>query len=102
MTTFTVGDTGPNLTGTLTSSDGAAVNLTSASLEVRIQRPGAGATLLAAAAIVSPTEGTWSYAWQTGDLDTSGTWEVSVVVTFGSGQVQTFGPATFTVQAQLT
>ena len=101
MTIFTVGDTAPNLTGTLTA-DAAPVNLTGATLSVHIQRPGAGATIIAAATIVSAAAGTWSYTWQTGDLDAAGTWEVAVVVTFASGAIQTFGPETFTVQAQLT
>lgn len=101
MTVFTVGDTAPALTGTLTA-DAAPVNLAGAALSVRIQRPGAGATITAAAAIVDPTAGTWSYTWQPGDLDSTGTWEVAVVVTYASGAIQTFGPETFTVQAQLT
>lgn len=101
MTTFTVGDTAPNLTGTLTD-DGAAVDLAGASLSVHIQRPGAGATIIANANIVDAAAGTWSYTWQPSDLDSTGTWECAVVVTFASGAIQTFGPETFTVQAQLT
>jgi hypothetical protein len=101
MTIFTVGDTSPDLTGTLTS-DGAPANLAGASLSVHIQRPGAGATITAAADIVDAAAGAWSYTWATNDLDATGTWEVAVVVTYASGKVQTFGPETFTVQAQLT
>lgn len=101
MTIFTVGDTAPDLTGTLTA-DSAPVNLAGASLSVHIQRPGAGATITAAATIVDAAAGTWSYTWQPADLDATGTWEVAVVVTYASGLIQTFGPETFTVQAQLT
>ena len=101
MTTFTVGDTAPDLTGTLTA-DGAPVNLAGASLSVHIQRPGAGLVIIAPATVVDAAAGTWSYTWATGDLDSTGTWEVAVVVTYASGAIQTFGPETFTVQAQLT
>lgn len=99
MATFTTGDTAPDLTGTCTSS-GTAVNLTGATLALHLKKP-SGASVTKAGTIVSPTAGTWSYTWVTGDLDEAGKWTVEVQVTYSNGRIQTFGPIDFAVVNQL-
>jgi len=99
MATFTTGDTSPALTGTCTSN-GAAVNITGATLALHLRKP-SGTTVTKVASIVSGPAGTWSYTWVTGDLDEAGTWRVEVQVTFSGGAIQTFGPINFAVQPQL-
>ena len=85
MTTFTLGDTSPALTGK------ANANLTGASaVVVHLKRP-SGDVLTANATVTDPLTGAWSYAWQSGDLDEIGWWYVELAVTFsGGGAQQTF------------
>ena len=87
------GDTLPALTGTLTYSDGSAVNLTGASVQI-IMRSQAGSVpkVNATATIVNPTSGTVSYAWNTNGQDTNvaGEYDIEWVVTFSGGAKQTF------------
>lgn len=99
MATFTTGDTSPALTGTCTSN-GAAVNITGATLALHIRKP-SGSALSKTGTIVSGAAGTWSYSWIAGDLDEDGRWTVEVQVTFSGGAIQTFGPSDFAVQPQL-
>lgn len=99
MATFVQGDTSPALTGTCTS-DGAAANITGATLALHIRKP-SGTTVTKVGTIVSGAAGTWSYTWLAGDLDEAGPHKVEVQVTYSGGSIQTFGPVSFAVEEQL-
>lgn len=92
---FTVGDTGPNLEGSVNAS------LVGASVALHIRKPSGTVVTKAAALVGDGSEGTWRYTWTAGDLDEAGTWAVEAQVTYGGGGVQTFGPNTFRVQPQI-
>jgi len=101
ITPYTVGDTAPALTGTVSA------NLTSTTIEVHIRRPD-GTTISRAGTItaVGPPGG-WSLTLQSGDLSVAGLYTVEVQVTFSGGAIQTFAyddagsSNTFTVRDQL-
>ena len=102
------GDTSPAITGTLTYSDGSAVNLTGASVRfVMRSQAGSSPKVSAAATIVSPTAGTVSYSWNTAGQDTNvaGEYDCEWIVTFSGGAVQTFptnGYVTLSIEEDLT
>lgn len=100
MAAFTVGDTSPDLTGTLTSN-GTPVNLTGASLAVHVRKADKTTVITLTGAIVDAPAGKWSAPWGANDLSQAGTHRVEVQVTYSGGKVQTFGPSYFTVNAQL-
>ena len=83
MTTLTVGDTAPTITGT------ASANLTGATLELHIKRPDK-TVVTKAAAIVDGAAGTWSATLGAGDLNQAGTYYTELQVTFSNGKVQSF------------
>lgn len=94
MAEFTVGDTAPDLTGTVNA------DLTGATVELHIRKP--DQTVLTKAGIVTDAAtGAWSYTWATGDLGTPGVWTVEAQVTYSNERVQTFGPKTFRVGQQI-
>ena len=95
--TLHVGDTAPRFTANLTS-DGAAVNLTGATIELHFKKPDRTVATLAA---TGTSEGAVTgAAW--GDLlDQAGSWNVEVQVTYSDGTIQTFGPQTFSVYSQI-
>lgn len=99
MATFTVGDTSPNLSGTLTSGSVPA-NITGAALAVHVKRPD-GTVLNLTGTIVDPLAGSWSVAWGASDLSVKGSHDVEVQVTYSNGKIQTFGPQRFYVQPQI-
>lgn len=99
MATFTVGDTSPNLSGTLTSA-GAAVNITGATLVGHVKRPD-GTVFNLTVTIVDPLLGTWTAAWGGSDLTVQGSHKVEIQVTYSGGKIQTFGPQNFYVQPQI-
>ena len=100
MSTFTAGDTAPTFTATLTT-DGAAANLTGATVVLHFATPAGAFTVTAT--VVSPTAGTISYAWSGTDLTDArvGVWQWEAQVTFSNGKVQTFPGGSFRVAAQL-
>lgn len=73
----------PVLAGTITYEDGTTVNLTSASVKLKM-RPANSAALKvdSAGSVVTGADGTVSYPWATGDVDTVGNykawWEVTL------------------------
>lgn len=90
---FTIkrGDTLPVLSDTLVYSDGSAVNLTGASVNF-VMRPmtALAPTTNAVATVVSPTAGTVSYTFTTGDTAASGVFSACWRVTFSGGTLMTF------------
>jgi hypothetical protein len=93
------GDTDPALTGQATDA-GVAVNLTPAlSCLVHVQRPD-GTHISRAPTVAVGTTGAWSLPWLTTEL-IEGAYSVELEVTWSTGHVQTFGPATFRVDPQL-
>lgn len=100
MAAFTVGDTAPDLTGTLTSN-GAPVNLTGATLAVHVRKPDKTTVITLTGALVDAPAGKWSAPWGATDLNQAGTYTVEVQVTYSGGKVQTFGPGAFVANAQL-
>lgn len=78
------GDRLPLLRAELTGADGAAINLTAASVVFRLRARG-GAIKIAAGAvsIVSAELGVVQYAWSAGDTDTEGVFDGEFIVTIG-------------------
>lgn len=80
-------DTFPSFDATLTDSLGAAINLTGSTVRVYMS---SGATLInGSCTIVSPTAGTVTYTWVTGDTNTIGDYNVEWEITYGSGAIET-------------
>ena len=97
--TFTTGDTRRELAGQVLS-DGAGVNVAGSTGELHIRRPD-GAVLIVTPAWTDTAVGTWSYAWQPGDLALPGTWRVELQVTYSDNGIQTFGPYSFAVRPEI-
>jgi len=98
--TFTTGDTGPALAGSINA------NLTGATATVHIRRPDR-TVITKPATITDAANGGWSIDWATGDLSIRGKHYVEVEVTFSSGKIQTFSQnaggsdSTFVVREQI-
>lgn len=92
---FVTGDTAPALTGKCNAS------LVGATVRVNLRKPD-GTTITRAATITDAATGTWSMAWQAGDLAMVGAWFVEAQVTYSDQTVQTFGgPEFFEVREQV-
>jgi hypothetical protein len=100
-TPYTVGDTAPALTGTVSA------DLTGATVEVHVQRPDGTVFSRAGTVTTAPAPAAWSLQLVTGDLTLGGVYRVEVQATFSNGKIQTFafddaGSAnTFTVRDQI-
>lgn len=84
-TPYTVGDTSPNLTGSVSA------DLTGATIEVHIARP--DDTIISRAGVVlvpGADSSTWSFQLVNGDLTLAGLYRVEVEVHYGGGGIQTF------------
>lgn len=84
-TPYTVGDTAPNLTGTVNA------DLTGATATAHVARPDAS-VFTHAVTVSSPTatSSSWSMTLVTGDLNQAGVYRVEVEVLFSNGKTQTF------------
>lgn len=85
-----IGDTGPRINATLQDGNGNTVDVTGATVALRLH----GLTVVAALAMVGtvtdgPT-GQVHYDWQSGDVVVPGFYAAEFRVTLVSGQVQTF------------
>lgn len=84
-TPYTVGDTAPNLTGTI-NADG-----TGAAGVAHVARPdGSVFSHTVTFSSPTPTLTSWSMVLVAGDLNQAGTYRVEVEVTFSNGKIQTF------------
>jgi len=101
-TPYTVGDTEPVLTGSVSA------DLTAATIRVNVARPD-GTVFSRAGDVVLPTidSSTWSFQLDDGDLTVPGLYRLEVEVHYAGGGIQTFafdatGRAnTFSVRDQL-
>lgn len=82
-TPYTVGDTFPDLTGSVNA------DLTGATIQLNVARPD-GTVFSHAGTVVLAVAGTWSMAFVAGDLNQSGVYRVEAQVTFSNGKTQTF------------
>lgn len=96
---WAVGDTGPfSMTATSTDDNGVTtpVPLDSAgTLVAKIKRP--DRTTFPRTVTAGAGVGKVAGNWETGDLSVSGEYEIRLVVTWGGGTIETFGPDHFTV-----
>lgn len=98
MPGWTTNDLEPPLSGTALSGTIPANLSLALSVVAHVQR--ADTTTFSRAVVLgnqTTAPGTWTLPWAAGDLSVSGGYMVSVVVTWGTGRPQTFGPARFPV-----
>lgn len=85
------GDTLPAISGALKNADGSVVDLTGATVVLKIRRADLTAAAVSrTATVVSASAGTVSYAWVAGDVATPGDYLLEWVVTFPSTKVATY------------
>lgn len=89
---------------TLKDANDAAIDLTGATLLLKVQRQDDETGTLKFSgnmSIVSPTAGTCKYTVASGDFDTIGDYHAEIEVTFAGGKVLTFPHITIKVLPQL-
>lgn len=94
MSTFVQGDSAPAL------AVSANLDLTGATVQLHIEKPD-GTILSVVGNVTDAVNGLVSYAWAPTDIDQIGVWAVEAQITFSNNQVQTVGPATFSVRPQI-
>lgn len=91
-----------DLNFTLQDSSGGVVNITGATLLLKVQKEHEPSLKFSGSmAIVSGAAGTCKYTVQTSDFTEAGRYLAEIEVTFGSGQVTTFTDIIITVVPQL-
>lgn len=91
------GDLVPRIRAYLQDANGAAIDLSGASVLFAMQLPGATTRKVSAAAtIITPTAGVVEYAWQGTDTDTAGFYVCEWEVTLPGGAVMTVPNLAFT------
>lgn len=84
MSDLHVGDIGTTLTITV-EEDGVAVDLsTSTAKSIRFQKPSGDTAAVTPAFGSDGSDGILEYEFVDGDLDEAGTWEMQVIMTFGT------------------
>lgn len=85
--TIMQGETYPPFMATLTDDTGAAVNLTGATVKLRMANASNGINVIndAAVTVTDEAAGTVEYDWQAGDVDTPGLYFATVWVTTDDG-----------------
>jgi hypothetical protein len=93
---FKKNDTNPTLDATLTNADGTTANLSGGTVEFHMRAPGASTLKVnqsstgSLLSITDSTGGEVSYAWSTGDLDTTGRFYGEFEATLATGKVVTY------------
>ena len=84
-------DTSPAVSATLKDGDGAAVDITGASVRFHMRKEGSSdATVDAAAIITDAAAGQVRYTWVADDTAIAGTFIAEFEVTYSNGAVETF------------
>lgn len=85
------GDSGYNLSFTLVDSSNNAINLTSATLAIKVQQVGQDTVKFTGSMVVdSATLGTCHYIVQATDFDQEGRYYAEIQVTYGTGELLTY------------
>lgn len=97
MSIFTIkqGDTSPALEVVLRDGDGIPVDLTGASVTLRMNRRNADHSITGAPSIPDPGGGRVVYEWQPGDTDTPGLYAAEFYIEFPDGSDETFPNNTY-------
>lgn len=92
---FPTGNTAPSLTGTLTRTDGTAIDVTAATGVDFVMRLLADRRMKvdAAANVDDASGGLVSYDWAPGDLDTPGDYETRWRIRWADGTIEATEPA---------
>ena len=92
MSTFYMkqSDTQPRMLATLQDGDGAAINLTGASVRFHMRTLGGSTVVDAAATIITAASGLVRYDWVAADTDTVGSYQAEFEVTYPDTTVETF------------
>ena len=102
---FTIGqgDTWPPIQAALKDAEGAAVDITGATVEVNMKAAGGSLTIdHGAADILVPASGTVEYEWETLDTATAGSYTFEWEVTFSDGKIATFPNTTDKIEVTIT
>jgi len=83
-------DTQPRMLATLQDGDGAAINLTGASVRFHMRTLGGSTVVDAAATIITAASGLVRYDWVAADTDTVGSYQAEFEVTYPDTTVETF------------
>jgi len=96
-------DKGYDLNFTLKDNEGVVVNLTGATLLLKVQKPGAAALKFSGSmSIVSAEAGTCKYTVLATNFDTAGDYYAEIEATYGGGsQIITFPDIVISVQSDL-
>lgn len=87
-------DTAPNVTFTLTRTDGTIVDLTACTVTFKIQDPTTGVRTNDSnnsCTVTNAAGGICTYAWTSTDLPDPGTYTANLVVTHAGNRVETYG-----------
>ena len=89
--TLTAGDTVPSLQAVLRDEQGEAIDLTDASVEFHLREPRGGDTLVDEPAdVVDAVGGLVRYRWHVDDTEVAGRYRAEFVVTYDTGDTETF------------
>jgi hypothetical protein len=84
-------DTSPSMLATLQDANGAAINVTGASVRFHLRAIGSQVVKVdEAATIVTPLEGIVRYDWSASDTDTVGSYQAEFEVTYADASIETF------------
>ncbi len=97
---FTVGDTAVDFTATCLNGSVAANLAGVTDVEVHFRR-GDRSILTKDATVADAAAGKIRCEWVAGDLNSSGSWDVEVQVTYSNGDIQTFPAGGFSVRQQI-
>lgn len=85
-------DTRPTMSATLIDANGSSVDLTGATVSLKMRKSGetSAVSLAGTASVVTADKGKVQYVWAAADTATVGSYEGEFEVTFSGGAIQTF------------